>query len=118
MHSSDAASPFPDPAFVRVWPTNGLVFPGRGEKSPIGESAIRVAIGRTEFAGRHVPHGWRAAFSTILNELAPDWRSDIDRALAHAGKGKVEAAYNRAQLLDRRRAVFERWGDLLDGVSR
>jgi hypothetical protein len=33
--------------------------------------------------------------------------------LAHTPKDKVEAAYNRAQLLDRRRAVFDRWGALL-----
>jgi len=69
---------------------------------------------RAGFAGRHVPHGWRSSFSTILNEqLGEEWRSAIDRALAHSPKDKVEAAYNRAQLLDRRRALLERWAALL-----
>lgn len=114
----------------------GLVFPGRfmrikrlgrqpdgrwlisASPAPIAAGAIRELYDRAGFAGRHVPHGWRASFSTILNEeLGPDWRFDIDVALGHAskGKGKVEAAYNRSRLLDRRRALFDRWGALLAG---
>ncbi|WP_395391521.1 integrase arm-type DNA-binding domain-containing protein [Novosphingobium sp. BL-8A] len=92
-----------------------LVFPGRDRSRPIGESAIGALYERAGFAGRHVPHGWRSSFSTILNEtLGPDAASDIDRALAHSPKDKVEAAYNRAELLGRRRALFDRWGELLD----
>lgn len=90
-----------------------LVFPGRSG-GPIGEGTLRELYNRAGFAGRHVPHGWRSSFSTILNEdLGPEWRTDIDRALAHSPKDKVEAAYNRAQLLDRRRVIFDRWGELL-----
>lgn len=92
-----------------------LVFPGRSG-APIGEGALRDLYQRAGFAGRHVPHGWRSSFSTILNEeLGPDWRSDIDRALAHSPKDKVEAAYNRAEQLGRRREVFDRWGEMLTG---
>ncbi|WP_375291225.1 tyrosine-type recombinase/integrase [Qipengyuania sp.] len=93
---------------------HGLVFPGRGGAMPIAEGAIRELYQRAGFGGRHVPHGWRASFSTILNEdLGRDWRTDIDEALAHTTKGAVEGAYNRAQLLERRRTVFDRWGELL-----
>jgi integrase len=91
----------------------GLVFPGRSGSSPLGEAAIGSLYARTEFAGRHVPHGWRASFSTILNETFPEDRDAIDRALAHAAKDKVEAAYNRAQHLQRRRVLFDAWADLL-----
>lgn len=94
-----------------------LVFPGR-DGGPIAAGAIRELYDRAGFAGRHVPHGWRASFSTILNEeLGPEWRFDIDAALGHAGKGKVEAAYNRSTLLDRRRAVFDTWGTLLSDAG-
>ncbi|WP_299307849.1 integrase arm-type DNA-binding domain-containing protein [uncultured Croceicoccus sp.] len=93
---------------------NALVFPGRGKNAAIGEGAIRELYIRAGFGGRHVPHGWRSSFSTILNEtLGPDWRAAIDMALAHTPKDKVEAAYNRAQLLDRRRIVLARWGAML-----
>lgn len=92
---------------------DALVFPGRSG-GPIGEGALRDLYARAGFDGRHVPHGWRASFSTILNEdMGEEWRGDIDRALAHATRGKVEAAYNRSVLLDRRRAVFDRWGALI-----
>ena len=95
---------------------HGLIFPGAGKNRPIGEGAIGALYARAGFAGRHVPHGWRASFSTILNkEMGRDWRDDINSALAHAEKDKVEAAYNRSLLLDRRREVFNRWGELLVG---
>lgn len=113
----------------------GLVFPGRfmsikrvarqsdgrwlcsASAAPIAAGAIRELYHRAGFAGRHVPHGWRASFSTILNEeLGPGWRFDIDAALGHAGKGKVEAAYNRSAQLGRRRELFDRWGALLSGT--
>lgn len=96
----------------------GLVFPGRGGDQPIGAGALRDLYVRLGYAGRHVPHGWRSSFSTILNEtMGEEWRHDIDRALAHAGMGKVEAAYNRSQLLDRRRTLLNRWGELLSGTT-
>lgn len=92
-----------------------LVFPGR-DGAPIAGGAIRELYERAGFAGQHVPHGWRASFSTILNEeLGPEWRFDIDAALGHAGKGKVEAAYNRSAQLGRRRELMDRWGRLLAG---
>lgn len=90
---------------------DALIFPGRRGTVPIAEGAIRELYIRAGFGGRHVPHGWRASFSTILNEeLGEGWRTTIDMALAHSAKGKVEAAYNRAQLLDRRRELMEQWG--------
>jgi integrase len=93
-----------------------LVFPGRGRCRPIGEAAIGDLYDRAGYAGRHVPHGWRATFSTILNERFPLERALIDQALAHSPKDKVEAAYNRAQQLARRRHLFQRWADLLLGA--
>ena len=88
--------------------THSLVF-------PIRAAAIGALYKRAGFTGRHVPHGWRATFSTILNEQFPDERAAIDLALAHTLKGESESesAYNRAQLLDQRRSLFHRWGAML-----
>lgn len=97
-------------------PESELLFPGRIAGQPIGEGVIGELYDRAGYAGRHVPHGWRAAFSTILNERFPEDQQLIDQALAHAGKGKVEAAYNRAQLLDRRRELMQRWADLITPI--
>lgn len=93
-----------------------LVFPGRAGDMPIAAGAIRELYVRAGFDGRHVPHGWRASFATILNEeMGEEWRAAIDLALAHSPKDRVEAAYNRSQLLDRRRMLFDRWGEMLAG---
>lgn len=98
---------------TRSAPAAGLVFPGRGKGAPVGEAAIGALYARAGYRGRHVPHGWRATFSTIMNERAPQERAAIDLALAHAPKDKVEAAYNRSTLISARRSLFERWGSLL-----
>lgn len=95
---------------------SALVFPGRDRARPIGAATLRDLYVRAGFAGRHVPHGWRASLSTILNEeLGETWSAAIDAALAHTPKDKVEAAYNRAERLARRRDLMERWADLLCG---
>ncbi|MAM72616.1 MAG: integrase [Tistrella sp.] len=82
---------------------------------PIHAAAIGALYKRAGFGGRHVPHGWRASFSTILNECYPLERAAIDLALAHmpADRSKVERAYNRSEMLDQRRDLYRRWGDML-----
>lgn len=86
-----------------------------GKVFPMTPAAIGALYKRAGYAGRHVPHGWRASFSTIMNERFPLERAAIDLALAHApaDMSKVERAYNRAEMLDQRRSLFVRWGGLL-----
>ena len=93
-----------------------LVFARAGGAVPIGRGSIGALIARAGYQGRHVPHGWRSSFSTILNDaMGPDFRAAIDRALAHSPKDKVEAAYNRSVMIDQRTAIFDRWGEMLAG---
>lgn len=80
---------------------------------PIGAGAIGDLYSRAGFAGRHVPHGWRASFSTLMNERNPLDRDVVDQALAHVPSNKVEAAYNRAEHLQRRRDLFRAWAEML-----
>src|SRR3546814_3770752 len=69
--------------------TGKLVFPGnRHLHRPMSENALGYLLNRAGYHGRHVPHGFRAAFSTIMNEWAkvhgrPDDREVIDLMLAH-----------------------------------
>src|SRR3546814_5439963 len=65
---------------------------------------------------RHVPHGFRATMSTIMNEAPGRQKNDrsiIDLMLAHVPKDKVEGAYNRAAYMDRRRELAQAWADML-----
>lgn len=100
-----------------------LVFPSaRHGHRPMSENAIGYLYNRAGYHGRHVPHGWRAAFSTIMNERAERCgragdRAIIDLMLAHIPTNKVEGAYNRAAYMERRREIAQEWADLvLDGA--
>jgi hypothetical protein len=85
---------------------------------PMSENAIGYLLNRAGYHGHHVPHGFRAAFSTIMNEWAERHgkehdRQIIDLMLAHVPKGKVEGAYNRAAYLERRRELAIEWANML-----
>lgn len=84
----------------------------------MSENAIGYMLNRTGYHGHPVPHGFRAAFSTIMNEWAErdgkkDDRKIIDLMLAHVPKEKVEGAYNRAAYMPRRRELAEAWANML-----
>ncbi|OYZ15657.1 MAG: hypothetical protein B7Y35_06195 [Sphingomonadales bacterium 28-64-96] len=81
---------------------------------PLSDMALSVLCQRAGLGGRHVPHGWRASFSTIMNERHPDLAGPIDAALGHV-KGGVEGRYNRAEHLAQRRALLSEWAQLLTG---
>lgn len=103
-----------------------LVFPSdRHAHRPMSENTLRALLIRAGYYQRHVPHGFRSAFSTIMNErverewkaaghtgASPD-RAIIDLMLAHVPANKVEGAYNRAAYMPRRREIAEEWASLL-----
>ncbi len=92
---------------------------------PMSENAIGYLYNREGYKGRHVPHGWRSSFSTIMNEMAERElgqdirlladRLIIDLMLAHSPKGltATELRYNRAAYMPRRRELAHRWADLI-----
>lgn len=105
-----------------LWPLTGscdLLFPNdRHPHRPMSENAIGYLLNRAGYHGRHVPHGFRAAFSSIMNEWAERHgkehdRKVIDLMLAHVPKEKVEGAYNRAAYMPRRRELAQVWADML-----
>lgn len=104
-----------------LWPLTGgcdLLFPSnRHAHRPMSENAIGYLLNRAGYHGHHVPHGFRAAFSTIMNEWAERSgkkhdRQIIDLMLAHVPKEKVEGAYNRAAYMHRRRELASIWADM------
>jgi integrase len=94
-----------------------LAFPSeRHVHRPISENTLRALLIRAGFYQRHVPHGFRAAFSTIMNSRPDKQEGDravIDLMLAHVPKDKVEGAYNRADYMPRRREIARAWADLI-----
>jgi hypothetical protein len=82
----------------------------------MSDMTLSMLFKRAGFDGRHVPHGWRATFSTIMNTLHPEESAAIDATLAHV-KGGVEGRYNRAVHIARRRELLAEWADMLTGEN-
>ena len=60
------------------------------------------------------PHDLRRTAATILNEAGTN-RDDVDRCLAHVVGSTTSRVYDAAERLDERRALLQRWADMLDG---
>ncbi len=95
-----------------------LAFPNtRHAHKPMSENAIGYLLNRAGYHGKHVPHGWRSTFSTVMNERHRADKDIIDLMLAHISKDKTEGAYNRALHLGRRRELAQVWADaILEGA--
>lgn len=91
-----------------------MVFPNyRNAHEPMTEGAIRHLLIKAGYKDRHVSHGWRSTFSSIMNERYPEDRQIIDLMLAHKAKDEVEGAYNRALHLKRRTELAQLWADFI-----
>lgn len=98
-----------------------LIFPSvRRSYVAMTDAAMGKLYNGLGYYNRHVPHGWRSAFSTIMNEKAereerPGDRIVIDLMLAHVptGTSGSESAYNRAAYTARRRELAQIWADLI-----
>jgi integrase len=85
-----------------------LVFPGRKHRKPLSDMTLtKICRGAGIDA---VPHGFRSSFRDWVAEET-DIDGDIaEMALAHTIENKVEAAYRRGNLLEKRKALMEAWG--------
>jgi integrase len=57
-----------------------------------------------------VPHGFRSTFRDWAAERTSYPSEVVEMALAHAIESKVEAAYRRGDLFDKRRRLMAEWG--------
>ncbi len=62
-----------------------------------------------------VAHGFRSSFRDWAAEETDHPREVIEAALAHVVQNKVEAAYARSDLFERRRRLMDDWATYLAG---
>jgi len=88
--------------------TGSYVFPGKKVDLPLSGMAILMLLRRM---GREdlTAHGFRSTFRDWAAEQTNAPHEVAEMALAHAVSNKVEAAYRRGDLFDRRRALAEEW---------
>lgn len=93
------------------------IFPAdRDRRKHTHPQTANMALKRMGFGGELVSHGLRALASTTLNEKGFD-PDVIEAALAHTNSDEVRTAYNRAQYLERRRAMMDWWSSHIDEAA-
>ena len=94
---------------------------------PAARGAVLSDMALTAFLRRHkarsgdkdrfaTAHGFRSSFRDWAAESGYS-RELAERALAHAVANKVEAAYNRTDLLEQRRAMMAAWAAFVAGAD-
>jgi integrase len=86
----------------------GLVFPGARWRRSLSNMAMTMALRRMGRADLTV-HGFRSTFRDWAAELTSFPNHVVEAALAHAIGDKVEAAYRRGDLFEKRRRLMEAW---------
>jgi integrase len=62
-------------------------------------------------------HGFRSSFRDWVSEETQFSGDLAEAALAHAIANKVEAAYRRGNLLEKRRGLMDAWGSFCSGTG-
>lgn len=96
--------------------TSLYLFPGRVEGKPLSNMAMTSLIRRMNF-GHFTVHGFRSTFRDWAAESTHYPREVCEMALAHAVAKGAEAAYWRADLLDKRRELMQDWGIYATGAA-
>lgn len=89
---------------------DGFVFPGGRAGKPLSNMAMAAVLKRMGRGGI-TAHGFRSSFRDWARECTNFPREVAETALAHVLKDKVEAAYARGDLLDKRRELMDAWAD-------
>lgn len=89
---------------------SGLIFPSvRGR--PLSDNTLSKLLREQRI--RAVVHGFRSSFRDWCAECSNAPRDVFELALAHVNSDRVEAAYLRSDLYERRRALMQAWADYI-----
>lgn len=83
-------------------------------KKPMSKGTILVALQRMGYANKMTGHGFRSLALGILKEKLKYAHHIADRQLAHVPKDSTDRAYDRAQYLDDRTEMMQRYANFLD----
>ena len=91
---------------------SGLVFMGRHGGVPMSDMTL-TAVLRRMGRGDLTAHGFRSTFRDWCAESTNYPRELAEAALAHVLSNKTEAAYQRGDLLERRRRLMSDWATFI-----
>jgi integrase len=93
---------------LRAIRSSNYVFPGGRTGKPLSNMAMLVMLRRMKWSGVTV-HGFRSTFRDWAAEQTAYPNEVVEMALAHSVGNKVEAAYRRGDLFEKRRRLMDEW---------
>jgi integrase len=94
----------------------GYLFPGQRKGRPLSNMAMLNMLDRMGYTDITV-HGFRSTFRDWVADCTDFPDSLAEMALAHAVENKVEGAYRRGDMLERRRRMMEEWARYCNGQT-
>jgi integrase len=91
------------------------LFPGRGGTKPLSNMVFLMALRRMKLD--ITAHGFRSSFRDWAAEQTSFPREVCEMALAHVIENRVEAAYRRGDLFEKRRDLMEAWASYVSSVD-
>ena len=92
-----------------VFPSSHKARNSESEGAPLSDMTLSAVLRRMKIAA--VPHGFRSTFRDWCAETTDYPRDVAEMALAHAIGNKVEAAYRRGDLFEKRKQMMQDWAD-------
>ena len=83
--------------------------------APLSDMALTAVMRRMELQQKAVPHGFRSTFRDWVSETTTHSNEVAEMALAHSIRNRVEAAYRRGDLFEKRRQLMQDWADFVLG---
>jgi integrase len=93
---------------MAVWKASDFVFPGSKQGAGLSNMAMAQVLKRAGYRQITV-HGFRSTFRDWAAEKTDFANEVVEMALAHTVSNKVEAAYRRGDMLERRRRLMTDW---------
>jgi integrase len=105
-----------------------LIWPGQGLSKPMSDATVAALVKKMHAAevkdGREgwldpvsgrpaTPHGFRSTFRVWAAEQTSHPYEMIEMALAHSVGTAVERAYNRTDMVEKRRVLMEDWAEFI-----
>jgi integrase len=92
-----------------------VVFPGVRDRKPLSDMTLTAVLRRMDRKDLTV-HGFRSTFRDWAAE-GTDYPAEMaEMALAHTISSKVEAAYRRGNMFEKRQAMMNDWAKLCTGL--
>ena len=97
---------------MAAYGSDGLVFPGRNRERPLSDVALSKIV-KAVSGSDATTHGFRSCFRDWAGEHTGFPRELAEAALAHITGDATERAYQRGDLLERRRRLMDVWATFL-----